>query len=298
MRRLLRFAATAAAAFCGLAVWLCAEPVASKAVVHWSLRPLIKPEVPRVADAGWARTPVDTFVLAKLREKKLAPNPRADRRTLIRRVTFDLTGLPPTPAEVDAFSADASSDAYEKLVDRLLASPAYGERWARHWLDVVHFGESHGFGMDRPRPSAWPYRDYVIRSFNDDKPYARFVEEQIAGDVLYPDDPQATVALGFIGSGPWNQRGLAEQTDNPACKRSAQNLDRDDMLMTTMSTFVSTTVHCARCHDHKFDPVSIQEYYDLQSVFAAVDKAERPYDADPKVHTLRQKLLRQKLALE
>ena len=298
MRRLLRFAATAAAAFCGLTVWLCAEPVASNAVEHWSLRPLLKPKVPRVADAGWARTPVDAFVLARLEEKKLSPNPRADRRTLIRRVTFDLTGLPPTPEEVDAFVADTSSDAYEKLVDRLLASPAYGERWARHWLDVVHFGESHGFGMDRPRPNAWPYRDYVIKSFNDDKPYAKFVEEQVAGDVLYPDDPQATIALGFIASGPWNQSAQAEQIDNTACKRQAQNLDRDDMLMTTMSTFVSSTVHCARCHDHKFDPISQREYYALQSCFAAVDKAERPYDADPKVHALRQKLNRQRLALE
>ncbi len=271
---------------------------ANRKTDHWAYRPLVQPPIPLITDVTWVRTPVDAFILAKLNEQNFTPNPLADRRTLIRRVSFDLTGLPPTPEEVSAFIADASPDAYEKLVDRLLASPAYGERWARHWLDVAHYGESHGFGMDRPRPNAWPYRDYVIRSFNEDKPYARFVEEQVAGDVLYPDDPQATVALGFIAAGPWNQSPLAEQTDNTACKRSAQNLDRDDMLMTTMSTFVSTTVHCARCHDHKFDPVSIREYYALQSVFAAVDKAERPFDADPKVHALRHKLLRQKLALD
>ena len=144
----------------------------------------------RSVESNWARTPIDAFVLAKLKAKKLTPSPEADRATLIRRLTYDLHGLPPTWEEVQAFVADRSPDAYEKLVDRLLASPRYGERWGRHWLDVAHYGESHGYDKDKPRRNAWPYRDYVIRAFNQDKPYARFVEEQLAGDVLWPDDPQ------------------------------------------------------------------------------------------------------------
>ncbi len=145
-----------------------------------------------------------------MREKYLTPSPEADRRTLIRRLTYDLHGLPPTPEEVAAFGADPSPDAYERLVDRLLASPRYGERWGRHWLDVVHFGETHGYDKDKVRPNAWPYRDYVINAFNSDKPYTRFVEEQMAGDVLFPDDPQAIVATGFIAAGPWDFVGHAE----------------------------------------------------------------------------------------
>ena len=169
----------------------------------WSLVPLAKVDVPNVG-GHWAWTPVDAFVSAKLDEQHLAASPEADRPSLIRRVTYDLHGLPPMPAEIDAFVADARDDAYEELADRLLASPGYGERWGRYWLDVVHFGESHGYDKDKPRSNAWPYRDYVIRSLNEDKPYDRFVEEQIAGDVLYPEDPQATVATGFIAAGPWD----------------------------------------------------------------------------------------------
>src|SRR5687768_6734527 len=165
----------------------------------WAFRPAGRPAVPEVnADAAaWVRNPIDAFVLAKLREKGLSPSPEADRRNLIRRLTFDLTGLPPTVDEVRSFLADTTPDAYEKLVDRLLASPAYGERWARHWLDVVHFGESHGYDKDKARPNAWPYRDYVIRAFNGDKPYSRFVLEQLAGDALFPGEPDSIVALGF-----------------------------------------------------------------------------------------------------
>ena len=156
------------------------------AAVWWSLKPLSRPAAAPANDP-WIRTPVDTFILAKLKEKGLMPSPEADRRTLIRRVTYDLHGLPPTPEEVRNFVDDKSPQAYEKLIDRLLASPRYGERWGRHWLDTVHYGESHGYDKDKPRLNAWPYRDYVIRSFNDDKPYARFVEEQLAGDVLFPE---------------------------------------------------------------------------------------------------------------
>jgi mono/diheme cytochrome c family protein len=267
----------------------------------WSLRPIVKPAPPAVRLAGcedWPRTPVDSFILAKLGEKGLRPAPPADRRTLLRRVTFDLTGLPPTEAELAAFLADVSPDAYEKVVGRLLASPHYGERWARHWMDVVHFAETHGHDQDRPRPSAWPYRDYLIRAFNEDRPYARFVREQVAGDVLYPDDPWAVVALGFLAAGPWDESGLRDIREDSIDRQVARYLDRDDMVTTLMSTFASTTVHCARCHDHKFDPITTQEYYGLQAVFAGVDRAEREYDPDPAVAARRRELTREKARLE
>src|SRR5262245_43906597 len=151
----------------------------------WSLKPLARPLIPTVKQPAWARNPIDVFILAKIESIGLKPSPEADRATLIRRVTFDLIGLPPTPEEIDGFVSDSRHDAYERLVDRLLASPSYGERWARHWLDVVHFGETHGYDKDKPRPNAWHYRDYVIRAFNEDKPYHRFVQEQLAADVLF-----------------------------------------------------------------------------------------------------------------
>ncbi|HEX2523757.1 MAG TPA: DUF1549 domain-containing protein, partial [Terriglobia bacterium] len=211
--------------------------------VWWSLKTLELPLKPVLNDL-WIRTPIDAFILAKLKEKGLTPSPEADRRTLIRRLTYDLHGLPPTPEEVRSFLNDKSPVAYEKLVDRLLASPRYGERWARHWLDTVHYGDSHGYDKDKPRLNAWPYRDYVIRSFNDDKPYARFVEEQLAGDVLFPADPQGIVATGFIAAGPWDFVGHVELREDTVDKRLARLLDRDDMVMTAMSTFASLTVHC------------------------------------------------------
>jgi mono/diheme cytochrome c family protein len=244
----------------------------------WSLRPLTRPAVP-----GLARNPIDAFILAKLKEKGLSPSPEADRRTLIRRVTFDLTGLPPTPEEVEAFLKDASPDAYEKVVDRLLASPHYGERWARHWLDVVHYGDTHGYDKDQPRPNAWPYRDYVIRSFNADKPYSRFVQEQLAGDVLFPGTAEGVEALGFIAAGPWDLIGHAEVAESKIDGQIARHLDRDDMVANTMMTFVSMTVQCAQCHNHKFDPIAQEDYYSLQAVFAALDRADRKYYPDPAV---------------
>ncbi|HET6882679.1 MAG TPA: DUF1549 domain-containing protein, partial [Pirellulales bacterium] len=219
----------------------------------WSLEPLGRPHVP-ATHSSWTRTAIDAFVLAKLHECRLEPSPDADRRTLLRRLKFDLHGLPPTPEEIDAFLGDASADAYERLVDRLLASPHYGERWARHWLDVVHFGESHGYDKDKPRPNAWPYRDWVITALNADMPYSRFVAQQVAGDVLWPDDPQAVVATGFIVAGPWDFVGHVELREGTVDKDLARSNDRDDMVATTASTFLSLTVHCARCHDHKFDP--------------------------------------------
>ena len=249
----------------------------------WSLKPVVKPAVP-AAMPGSSHA-IDAFVHAKLLEKGLTMSPGADPRTLCRRVYFDLTGLPPSPEEVEAFVRACSGEkspqgAYEQLVDQLLASPAYGERWARHWLDVVHFGETHGYDKDQPRPNAWPYRDYVIRAFNEDRPYARFVKEQLAGDVLYPGTKDGLTALGFISAGPWDFIGHAEVGEEKIDGQIARHLDRDDMSANTLNTFCSMTVHCAQCHDHKFDPITAEDYYSLQSVFAALDRADRPYDED------------------
>jgi len=255
----------------------------------WSLKPLAKPAVP-----PGASNPIDAFLLEKMRSKGLTPSKEADRATLLRRLTYDLHGLPPTWEEIQAFEADRSPGAYQTVVDRLLASPRYGERWGRHWLDVVHYGESHGYDKDKPRRNAWPYRDYVIRAFNNDKPYARFVEEQLAGDYLFPNDPEGLIATGFIAAGPWDFVGHVELREGTTDKHIARLLDRDDMLMATMSTFTSMTAHCARCHDHKFDPIKQEDYYRLQAVFAGVDRAEQPYDADPGVFAARRKLLAQK----
>ncbi len=263
----------------------------------WSLLPLNRPPVPSET-SSWVRTPVDAFILAKLREKGLEHTPEADHRTLIRRLTYDLHGLPPSPEAVDAFVADNSPDAYEKLVDRLLASPRYGERWGRHWLDAAHYGESHGYDKDKPRRNAWPYRDYVIRSFNQDKPYARFVREQLAGDVLFPDDPESTIALGFIAAGPWDYVGQVELREGTSDKKLTRDLDRDDMVTVTMSTMVSMTAHCARCHDHKFDPIPQADYYGLQAVFAGVDRADRPVDRDPEIFRSRNDLLARRRAID
>ncbi|MEO7298305.1 MAG: PSD1 and planctomycete cytochrome C domain-containing protein [Verrucomicrobiota bacterium] len=264
----------------------------------WSFKPATRPELPKVENKKWARNELDLFILAKLQEQKLAPSPEADRRTLIRRLSFDLIGLVPSPEEVEKLVNDKNPKAYENLVDRLLASPRYGERWARHWLDVVHFGETHGYDKDKPRLNAWPYRDYVIRSLNNDKPYSRFVEEQLAGDVLFPDESDGIVALGFIAAGPWDFVGHAELPIEKTDGLIARYNDRDDMVMTTMSTFQSLTVHCARCHNHKFDPIPQKEYYSLQAVFAGVDRADREFDSDKETRHRRRELKNEKSALE
>jgi len=267
----------------------------------WSLKPVVRPDLPQVIDPRTGRQPesaIDAFILAKLREKGLPPSPEADRRTLARRLYFDLIGLPPTPDELASFVDDPDPNAYAKLVDRLLESPHYGERWARHWLDVVHYGDTHGYDKDQPRPNAWPYRDYVIRALNSDKRYSRFVEEQIAGDILAPGTEDGLTATGFISAGPWDFIGHIEVPESKTDGMIARMLDRDDMVTNTCNTFISLTVQCARCHNHKFDPVNQEDYYRLQAVFAALDRADRTYDNDPGIAQARATLMTQQQKLQ
>ena len=240
----------------------------------WSLKPLVMPKLPEVAGV---QHPVDRFIRARLAERKIMPSPEADRRTLIRRVMFDLHGLPPSPDEVEAFVRDADPKAFEKLVARLLESPRYGERWARHWLDTIHFAETHGCGHDLPRDHAWRYRDYVITALNEDKPWSRFVREQLAADALFPDEPRLVAALGFLGAGVFDHSAYQTAPTN------FDYLDRDDLVTQTMGAFASTTANCARCHAHKFDPISQDDYYALQSVFAGLIEGNIPFDEDKTV---------------
>ena len=225
-----------------------------KRLQHWAVQP-VRTEFP--TDAS-----IDGFIRAKLVEKGLAMSPEADRRTLIRRLSFDLHGLPPAPERVEQFVKDRDPRAYEKLVDELLASPHYGERWARHWLDIAHYADTHGFERDMLRPDAWRYRDYVIESLNADKPYDRFLREQIAGDVLAPGDPQSVIATGFLAAGPRDFVGQVE-TKSDVLKRAARAGDLDDMVTQVITSTIGITINCARCHDHKLDPITQQEYYRL-----------------------------------
>jgi len=265
----------------------------------WSLQPIEKPAEPELTeeDRAWVRTPVDAFVMAKLRENGLSPSAEATRGELIRRLYFDLIGLPPQPEEVDAFVADQDPQAYENLVEKLLGSERYGERWARHWLDVVHYGDTHGFDKDKVRPHSWPYRDYVVRAFNEDRAYDQFVREQLAGDVFYPESEDGIVALGFIAAGPFDWVGQIEVAADSMEKKRVRNLDRDDMVRNTIETFCSATIGCARCHNHKFDPFTSEDYYSLQAVFAAVDRADRPYGNLPEVESRRSELRKQRSEL-
>jgi hypothetical protein len=251
---------------CFLDIALPGDQVAAdlaQARAFWSLQPLDRGPLPAVRDEGWGRTPIDRFILAKLEEKGLSPSPPASLSDLVRRAYFDVTGLPPSPEEVESFVREESPDAYERLVDRLLASPHYGERWGRHWLDVVRFAETEGFEYDQYVPGAWRYRSYIIRSLNEDRPYDKLVTEQLAGDEIFPENEELQVAAGFLRLG--------------AVRRNAGNQDvassRNETLSETTdaigAVFLGLTVGCARCHDHKFDPIPQKDYYRLQAFLAA-----------------------------
>ncbi|HBV64898.1 MAG TPA: hypothetical protein DEF45_17960 [Rhodopirellula sp.] len=217
---------------------------------------------------------VDHFISTQLAQQNLTRSNRANRRTLIRRLYFDLHGLPPTPEAVQSFVKDPDPQAYAKLIDQLLDAPEYGERYARHWLDLAHYADTHGFERDRRRDNAWRYRDYVIQAFNDDKPYDLFLQEQIAGDILWPDNRNAVVATGFLTAGPWDYVGHIE-TKSAKLRRAARSLDLDDIATQVMTSTVAMTINCARCHDHKLDPITQQEYYQLRAVFAGFKRGDR-----------------------
>jgi mono/diheme cytochrome c family protein len=242
------------------------RPITPAERQYWAFQRPVRAPVPAVAHPRWGKHPIDAFLWSSLRSKKLTPSPRADRRTLIRRAYLDLLGLPPSPDEVEAFVNDTSPDAWLKLVDRLLASPHYGERWARHWLDLVRYADSGGFEFDVDRHEMWRYRDYVVKSFNDDKPYSQFVREQIAGDEIAPGSDEAMVATGFLRLGPEGGGGG---------ERGRQD-SLDDIVMTTTLTFTGMTVSCARCHNHKFDPIPQKDYYRIQAVFASTRATNYP----------------------
>ncbi len=256
---------------CCIAVAVSGASAADEAKRHWAFQPVRRPSLPAVRNTAWPRNSVDRFVLAKLEEKGLAPSPPADRRTLVRRATFDLLGLPPTPEEVAAFESDPAPDAYERIIDRLLASPQYGERWGRHWLDVARFADTKGyvFFEEAQFPWAWTYRDYVIRAFNDDLPYDQFLVEQLAADRLpLGKDRRPLTALGFLTLGGRFMNNAHDIID-----------DRIDVVSRGL---LGLTVGCARCHDHKFDPISMRDYYALYGVFAScAEPTVPPLFADP-----------------
>ena len=252
----------------------------------WSFRTPRRPAVPSVKEEDWVRNPSDTFVLAKLEEKGLRHAHAIDKRELLRRVTLDLIGLPPTPEQIETFLHDSSASAYADRIDELLRSPRYGERWGRYWLDLVRYGDTSGFETDLYLPNAWRYRDYVIKSFNEDKPYDRFVQEQLAADELWPDDmnleggayaipPEKLRHLeARVGTGLY---GLTPQTAESGLEFEADRYERlTDWVNTTGAAFMGLTLACARCHDHKFDPLSQQDYFRLQAIFAASQVVDIP----------------------
>lgn len=238
---------------------------------HWAFQPLSTAKPPAVQNTAWPKNDLDRFVLAELEKNGQSPAPETDPATLIRRVTLDLTGLLPTPEEVTAFASDSSepSDAYAALIDRLLQSPRYGERWGRHWLDLARYADTSGTHNDLDRPHAWKYRDYVIRSFNDDKPYARFVAEQLAGDEIDGANEESLIATGFGRNGTSNDDNMGK-TDDALAQYRADQLD--DVISTTSSVFLGLTLGCARCHDHKTDPLLQRDYYSLLAIFNGTEK--------------------------
>ena len=247
--------------------------VNAETMKFWSFQPVKRPALPEVARKDWIRTPIDNFVLAKLEANHLEPAPPASKTALLRRAYYDLTGLPPTPEDVERFLKDQSPDAYEKMVDQLLASPRYGERWARHWLDVVRFAETNSFERDGLKPNAWRFRDYVIEAFNKDKPYDQFVKEQIAGDESDHVTADGIIATGYYRLGIWD--------DEPADRDQARFDQYDDLVTTTGQAFLGLTVNCARCHDHKLDPIPQKDYYRFLSFFRGI----RPYGSDDAILT-------------
>ncbi len=237
--------------------------ITDKDRVHWAFQPVKQLAPPAVQKVGWVTNAIDAFVLVKLESKGLTPNPPAEKRELIRRLSYDLTGLPPLPSEVEAFVADTAPGAYETVVDRLLASPRYGEHWARHWMDLVRYAESNSYERDDPKPHVWRFRDYLIRSFNRDKPYDRLIREQIAGDELPDADRDSLIATGYYRLGIWD--------DEPSDREQARFDSLDDIVATTGQVFLGLTVDCARCHDHKIDPIPQRDYYRLVSFFHNVN---------------------------
>ncbi|MBL8192096.1 MAG: DUF1549 domain-containing protein, partial [Acidobacteria bacterium] len=257
----------------------------------WAFLKPVRPAVPKVKQRSWVKNEIDAFVLANLEAKGLRPSPAASSRELLRRVYFDLIGLPPSPDEMAAFLKDPSDAAYRKVVEKLLASQHYGERWGRHWLDLARYADSGGYEFDYDRPHAWRYRDWVIRSFNDDKPYDQFIREQLAGDQLKAaaeTKPEDLIATGFLRNGPTVDNAVNEQTRSD---------ELDDMVSTTSSVFLGLTVGCARCHDHKYDPIPQKDYYRLQAVFFPFQKTEKLLvsDEEKKVHAAANKAVDEKL---
>ena len=258
----------------GVGLGVAVQAAETNSTALWAFQPLTRPAVP--TDPRNLRKPVhpvDAFVREKLQANGLNPAPTADRATLLRRLSFDLTGLPPTPQELAAFDSDRKPGAIDRCIGRLLASPHYGERWARHWLDVVRFGESQGFEYDRIRDHAWRYRDYVIHAFNSDKPYSQFVREQLAGDVLEPVTDEGIVATGFLVGGPWDQAGNG--ASSASLRATVRESEMEDIVGTVGQTFLGVTVNCARCHNHKFDPIPQGDYYRIKAVFDGIHHGDR-----------------------
>ncbi len=250
------------------------EAAHDRRLEHWAFQPIRKfthlPTGKSTKDIRDKAARIDRYIAVKLAEHGLQPSPPTDRRSTIRRAYFDMIGLPPAPEDVARFIANDDPNAFEELVTNLLNSPRYGERWAQHWLDVVRYADTHGFEVNTPRPNAWPYRDYVIRAFNEDKPYDQFIHEQLAGDACEADAGTGfLVAAAVLLPGPDWQRTKSQ-------KRLARQDSLDEMVVGTSSTFLGLTIGCARCHDHKFDPITAKDYYGLQAFFAGVRYGDRP----------------------
>ncbi len=252
---------------------------------HWAFQPIVRPKPPRVKNTAWVRNPIDAFILARLEKEGIAPSPEADRYTLIRRVYLDVLGLPPSPEEIEAFVNDPRPDAYERMVDRALASPHYGERWGRHWLDLARYADSDGYEKDRPRPWAWRYREWVIRALNADMPFDQFTIEQLAGDLLPNPTIEQRVATGFHRNTLTNREGGVDREED----RVKQTVDRTN---TTGTVWLGLTIECGQCHSHKYDPITQREYYQLYAFFNSLEERDIPAPLDPKVEEEYQRKLK------